>query len=199
MKRVEWMRVRLARHGETDWNARRWVQGSNDIELNAVGVEQAKKLGEALAGEKAIVRVYASEMRRASATARIVAERLGVPWELRKGLQEIGLGDWEGHTWRQIERNWPDVFRQWTADKRNIRPPKGETYREMLDRFIAAVLDIIRDAEGDVLIVTHSACILAFLAELNRTPLERMLRDYSAPNAEAIELDAAAILNRWPQ
>lgn len=193
------MRVRLARHGETDWNARRWVQGRNDIPLNAAGIAQANRLGDRLAQSSGIVRVYTSPMRRASQTAQIVAERLNVPCEIRPGLEELALGDWEGHTWRQIERTWPEQFRAWTADKRNVRPPDGETYRELLDRLVPAVMRILADAEGDVLIVTHSACILAFLAELNRTPLERMLRDYAAPNAEAIELDSAQILARWPQ
>ena len=62
---------------------------------------------------------------------------------------------------------------------------------------MAAVLKIVREAKGDVMIVSHSACLLAFQAELNRTPLERMLRDYAAPNAGIIEIDARRILDRW--
>ena len=93
------MQIWLARHGETDWNARRWVQGQSDIPLNAAGEAQARQLGERLAREASIQRVYSSGMRRARATARIAAETLGAPWAVREGLQEIGLGEWEGHTW----------------------------------------------------------------------------------------------------
>jgi len=191
-------RIYLARHGETDWNARRWVQGKTDTELNAVGIEQARRLGETLARLRPpIVHVYSSRMRRAHGTGRIVAERLRVPTETREGLQELNLGDWEGHTWRQIERGWPEAYAEWNADKRENRPPSGESYRELLDRMIPAMLRIAKEAKGDVLVVTHSGCLMAFLAELNETPLERMGKDYATPNAEVIAVSCARILARW--
>lgn len=191
-------RILFARHGETDWNMHRWVQGHTDTELNAAGIRQAERLGERLArAHVGVARVYTSEMRRARVTGEIVARRLGVECEARAGLQELNLGDWEGCTWRGIERGWPELFARWSADKREVRPPNGETYRELLDRFVGAVLEIVDESEGEVLIVSHSACMLSFQAELNRTPLERMLADYAAPNAEAIAIDADRILNRW--
>ena len=87
------MRILFARHGQTDWNVRLWVQGGNDIPLNAAGAQQARALGEALAGEP-IVRVYASELLRAKETAALVARRLGVDCRTRAGLQEMGLCEW---------------------------------------------------------------------------------------------------------
>lgn len=192
------MRVYFARHGETDWNAHRWVQGSTDTLLNAAGIAQAEKLGETLKARGAQIKcVYTSELRRAQTTGKIVARKLGVPCESRPGLQEIGLGDWEGRTWRQIEHEWPELHKDWETRKRSTRPPNGETYVELLERFVGAVLKIVREAQGDVMIVSHSACLLAFQAELNRTPLERMLKDYTAPNAGVIEIDAQRILDRW--
>lgn len=190
------MRVLLARHGETDWNVRKWVQGGNDIPLNEKGLRQAERLGKLLAG-KSIQGVYTSTLSRARMTAEIAAKHINVPCEPRPGLEEICLGDWEGHSWDEIESGWRDLHRRWEADKRNVRPPNGETYREMLGRFIPAVLDIVREARGDVLIVTHSACMLAFQAELNRTSLNTMIRDYAAPNGKAVPVDADAILKRW--
>ena len=191
------MKVYFARHGETEWNARRWVQGWSDTELNAVGLEQARRLGENLAARSNIVHVYSSRMRRAHTTAQIVARRLGVPCESRQGLQEIALGDWEGSTWRQIECCWPEAYGSWQRDKRNCAPPNGESYSDVLRRFVPAVLKILKEAKGDVLIVAHSGCLLAFQAELNGTPLETMHRDYSAPNGGAFSIDAQRILERW--
>lgn len=190
--------ILFARHGETDWNLWRRVQGSTDTALNKSGVRQAEKLGEKLKGE-GIARIFTSEMQRARETAQIVASRLQIPVEPRAGLQELNLGDWEGRTWRQIERGWPELFSEWSRSKRDTRPPRGETYGELLNRFVRTVLEIARETRGDALIVTHSACMLAFQAELNRTPLETMLRDYSAPNAEAIPISAERILNRWSE
>ena len=172
------MRIYFARHGETDSNARRWVQGKTDTELNAVGIGQAQELGRRMAAlETPVVKVYSSEMKRARTTGRIVAEILNVTFEARPGLQELSLGDWEGQTWRQIARTWPEEYRRFETCKLETRPPNGENYVELLERFVGAVLRIIREAQGDVLIVSHSACLMSFQAELNRTPFERMLKD----------------------
>ena len=190
------MRILFARHGQTDWNVRLWVQGGNDIPLNAAGAQHARALGEALAGEP-IVRVYASELLRAKETAALVARRLGVDCRTRAGLQEMGLGEWEGHTWTEIAEGWPELYAVWNAHRRHTRPPGGETYAEVLARFVGAVLGILREAQGDVLVVTHSACIQIFLAELNGTPLESMSKDYPAPNAEAIAIEGQRILDRF--
>ena len=188
--------ILLARHGETEWNVFRRVQGTTDTLLNENGVRQAESLGESLKNQ-ALTRIYTSKMHRARQTAEIVAEMLNVPLEVREGLQELNLGDWEGCTWHQIERNWPKRYAEWSRNKRRTRPPHGETYEELLTRCVKAVVKITREAKGNVLVVTHSACMLAFQAELNRTPLENMLRDYAAPNAEAIPIPAEAILKRW--
>ncbi len=136
--------ILLARHGETDWNARRWVQGSTDTSLNESGVRQAERLSEKLLARGGrIERVFTSEMRRARETAEIVAGRLNIPLIARAGLQELNLGDWEGRTWRQIERGWPERFAEWSRDKRSVRPPHGETYQELLERFVGAVRRIV--------------------------------------------------------
>lgn len=190
------MKIWLARHGETDWNVRRLMQGTTDTELNENGLAQAARLGEAMA-DKGIVRVYTSRLKRASRTAQIVAERIGVPCEERDCLHETALGEWEGCIWAQVCERTPEITARWMTDRRNTRPPKGETYQDVLDRFIPAVVRIIREATADVMIVSHNGTIKAFLAELNGTPLETMGADYPTPNAGAIEVDAAKILERF--
>lgn len=191
------MRIWLARHGETDWNARRRVQGCSDVPLNAAGEAQARALGDFLRREARVARVYTSEMRRARATAQIVAEALGAPVEARPGLQEMALGAWEGHSWQEIRRRWPELHARWAASRRGVRPPGGETYQEVLARFVPAVVRIAREAQGEALIVTHSACMVSFLAELNSTPLETMFEDYRAPNAGATPVERSRILARF--
>lgn len=194
------MQVYFARHGETDWNAGRRVQGRTDTELNEAGRAQAVALAEKMAGgEYAVTAVYTSTMKRAMDTGKTVAERLNVPCEARAGLEEISLGDWEGFSWRQIEAKWPKAYENWERCKSVARPPNGESYDEVMARFVPAVLEIVRGAQGDVLIVSHSGCILCFQAMLNRTPLECMMRDYKAPNAEAICIDGDRILARWAE
>ena len=101
----------FARHGETDWNAARRIQGSRDIPLNAAGRAQAETLAETVAAlAPALSRVYTSPLCRALETAQCVADRLGCPCTVLPGLREIDFGDWEGKTWAEAE-----------AENRNMR------------------------------------------------------------------------------
>lgn len=192
------MKIWLARHGETDWNVQGLMQGATDTELNENGLAQARRLGESMA-DKGISHVYTSHLRRASRTAQIVAEHLGVPCEVRENLHETELGEWEGHTWTQNCEQMPELSEQWMTQRRHTRPPKGEACQDMLDRFIPAVVGIAREATADIMIVSHNGTIRALLAELNGTPLETMNNDYPMPNAGAVAVDAAKLLDRFGQ
>lgn len=190
------MKIYLTRHGETDWNVRRLMQGTTDTELNENGLAQAARLGEAMVGS-GITHVYTSCLKRANRTGQIVAKRIGVPCEVRQGLQELGLGAWEGRRWSDIIAEDPESIRRRNQDLRFGRAPQGESYQELLDRFVPAIVRIAREAEGDVMVVSHNGSIRAFLAELYGTPLETMGEDYPTPNAGAIEVDAAKVLERF--
>ena len=190
------MKIYLARHGETDWNVRLLMQGTTDTELNENGLAQAARLGEAMVGS-GITHVYTSYLKRASRTAQIVADCIGVPCEVREGLHELGLGKWEGRIWKNISVEEPEITQQWQVNKRFTRPPQGETYQELLERFIPAIVRIAKESKGDVMVVSHNGSIRAFLAELYGTPMETMGADYPTPNAGAIEVDAAKVLERF--
>lgn len=190
------MRLLFARHGETDWNAEKKIQGSMDIELNETGIQQAHNLAEVLDGQ-GIECVYTSKLQRASVTARMIADKLDVPCLEKAGLEEICFGDWEGHTWYEVKCADEAKYEYWKANRRDARPPRGETYEELAKRFIAAVVEIIREDKGDTLILTHSACIQILLAEMNGTPIASMAKDYPIPNAEAIEINTLEILTKF--
>ena len=96
------MRVLLARHGETPWNAEGRYQGQTDIPLSLIGEEQARKLGARLAAVT-ITRAVASPLARARRTAELAlgADRksmLGID----AGLSEIHHGTWEGKLAHEI-------------------------------------------------------------------------------------------------
>jgi len=147
--------ILLARHGETDWNLNRRVQGHSDTPLNDTGRAQARALGEELAGER-IAAVYSSHLVRAHETARAVAEPRGLGVTAIRDLRERHFGTWEGMTDDEIfarfdptpETSWGD----------------GETREEMAGRVLDALRRIAAThPESRVLVVSHGGPLRAVL------------------------------------
>ena len=120
------MKLFLTRHGQTDWNAEKRIQGCTDIPLNAVGISQAEALAKRVEedGTK-IRRIYTSWMNRAKTTGSIVAEHMGYECLVQDGLEEIRFGDWEGLTWNEVRKQFPEEFDVWFHARRYTRPPQG--------------------------------------------------------------------------
>ena len=151
-------RILLARHGETDWNRiGRW-QGHADPPLNETGRRQAAELAEQLAGD-GVAAVYSSDLQRASETAQVVGDRLGLPVAQDPGLREIDVGSWSGLTRAEVQERYPDGFARWLDGEIGH---DGETREELTERVVAAV-ERIADAhpEQTVLVVTHGGAIRA--------------------------------------
>ena len=147
--------ILLARHGETDWNFERRVQGHADRPLNETGRAQARALADELDGEP-LDAVYSSDLARAHETARIVAERKGLPVTAVPDLREKNFGSWEGLTDDEVLLRFPDARRGHWGD--------GETGAEMAERVVAA-LGRIAEAHpgGRVLVVAHGGPLHAVL------------------------------------
>src|SRR6476661_8354230 len=94
--------VFLARHGETLWNLERRFQGHGDSPLSERGLEQARRLGERLAGES-LAAVYSSDLGRTRQTAEQVANRHGLEVQTHAGLREIDTGVWTGFHRAEVE------------------------------------------------------------------------------------------------
>jgi probable phosphoglycerate mutase len=158
--------VYLARHGETDWNRENRWQGRIDILLNDVGRAQAAELAERVRG-LGVVRVHASDLRRARETAEIVAARLAVPFlGTDERLRERGFGPFEGLTREECAARHPEEWRRYLSDHEH-RPPGAETEAEVAQRMLDAVGALARQvADGPALIVTHGGPIRALVARV---------------------------------
>ena len=172
-------RILLARHGETEWNrVGRW-QGQADPPLNETGHGQAETLAEQLAGD-GIEAIYSSDLRRASETARIVGDRLGLSVSEDRRLREIDVGSWSGLTREEVQEQFPDGFARWLAGEIGH---DGETREALTRRTVAAVETIAHDHVGQaVLVVTHGGAIRAVRRHAAGDPGE------SLPNGATIEL-----------
>ena len=121
---MEATRIIAVRHGETAWNVDARIQGQMDIGLNDTGRWQARRVGEALAGEE-ITAVYSSDLGRAHQTAESIAEVTGVPVVPDPGLRERSFGMFEGKTFDEIHQTWPDHAHNWRKRIPEWTPPEG--------------------------------------------------------------------------
>ncbi len=126
----------LIRHGQTEFNVERRLQGRMDSPLTELGREQARRMGETLKahlGEPGLWRVVSSPLGRTLATARIVCETLGLGCaiETDERLAEIHVGDWEGLSRQEIEAAQPGAC---DAEGWIFTAPGGETYEQMAAR-----------------------------------------------------------------
>jgi broad specificity phosphatase PhoE len=147
--------ILLVRHGETDWNRERRVQGHTDRPLTEEGRRQAVALSEQLAGDPPDA-VYSSDLMRAHETARIVAERLGVEVIVLPELRERDFGTWEGLTDDEILARFPQAHNGPWGD--------AESREEMLERVREAITRIAAaHPEGSVLVITHGGPVRVLL------------------------------------
>lgn len=185
----------FVRHGETDWNVQKKIQGTTDVPLNENGLRQARELAEKLVHENySIVRAYTSPQVRAQATAQTAATALDIECVPLKDLAEMDLGVWEGDNWPNIEAVYGDVYYYWNSHRRYVRTPEGECYNDVLRRVFRALQYIMKHETGNVLVVSHSAimlslrCYLAGLCMDDETMLE-----FRTKNAEIVAIEAEEI------
>jgi len=184
--------ILLARHGETDWNIQGRWQGHADRPLNDAGREQARELAETLAAGRTIDVVYSSDLIRAHETARIVAERLGLPVTVDVGLREVDVGDWSGRAHDEVESLDPEGFRRWQGGGKGWNG--GESYEEMGSRVVGTVLRLANAHPGKtILIVSHGGSIRACRAVAAGLSYagSQMSAVGGMANCEVVELDVA--------
>ncbi len=134
----------LIRHGETEWNAVRRLQGHTDIALNAQGQHQAAALGLALQQEK-LAAIISSDLQRAQQTAQEVARWHNLPLQLDPNLRERCFGGFEGMQYDDLAQRYPAQFAAWHAREPDAVLPAsengntGETFRQFYQRCLQAI------------------------------------------------------------
>ena len=156
--------VALVRHGPTEWNAQKRVQGWTDIPLSASG--RAVVAGWRLPIQCAGWRLVTSPLVRAHETARMLAaQSFDHPVEpiVRDALKEMRWGDFEGHHLDDLRARFGDVMAAWEAQGWDFRAPDGESPRDLLAR-ITPVLAEIGDSGANTVAVCHRGVMRAALA-----------------------------------
>jgi probable phosphoglycerate mutase len=165
-------RILAIRHGQTAWNADARIQGHTDIELDALGQWQARRLAAALAGEE-LHAVYSSDLLRARQTAAPLAERAGLELRLDAGLRERAFGEFEGLSFAQIEQRWPDLAARWRRRDPDFGARGGEVLHHFRERVVGAVARLAQEHRGqNIVLLTHGGVLDLLYREANRLPLD---------------------------
>lgn len=164
----------LLRHGATANNlcVPTRIQGQrSDMELSPQGRIEAEQAADCLA-EYPLARFYSSPLRRALETAEIVASRHGAQVEPVAALAECDVGNWEGLSWEEIERDDPQGYRLFREAPERYGYAGGENLAQLLDRIVPALEAIMQRHLGQsVLAVTHNVINRSYLAHLLGLPL----------------------------
>lgn len=164
------MRLYIVRHGETDWNKERKVQGHSDIPLNEYGRNLARQTAQGMQDVQ-IDLAYTSPLIRAKETAQIILAGREVPLIESEDIKELGFGVYEGMCF-QGEKKSPEsaAFSKFFNDTANYVPGEGgETIEELMERTGKFLNELCREeklADKQILIATHGAAMTALLNQI---------------------------------
>ncbi len=196
-QRVE---LTLVRHGETDINKQKIVQGSEiNAPLNKVGKEQAKKAGEGLKGQQFDV-IISSHMKRAVETAKIIAKEIGLPYE--KGFEifrERDMGEWTGQSIFDVLAKEKAPKSQRGAVFLKSTPKGGESFNQFVDRARKAHDWLLKEYAGKkVLVVAHGGFNRALMMIAKNLPYAEVAV-MEPKNAHAEQLTLTPQMRRTPE
>ena len=184
------MQMFIVRHGETDWNAERRVQGQSESSLNDKGREQAAALKPWIESV-GFDAVYTSSSQRTIQTAEILTGNMDLPLQKRDDIREICLGPWEQLLWSDIEQSSSSEVTNFREFPHLFNLEGAETFGEVRQRGMRALHEIAQqhdDMQAKLLVVSHGALISAVLSGLASVCLSRLWKNPSLPNCSVSEI-----------
>ncbi|AKK06719.1 fructose-2,6-bisphosphatase [Corynebacterium mustelae] len=162
-------RLILLRHGQTEYNATKRMQGHLNTELSELGVAQAEAAADFLSTLN-ISTIVSSDLNRAYDTATVVGDRLGVAVKKDPRLRETHLGDWQARSRNEVDAMYPGMRAVWRHDPTWAPPGGGESRVDVARRARPVVDELMRDNQqwddGTVLLVAHGGTISALTSNL---------------------------------
>ncbi|MGJ4746973.1 histidine phosphatase family protein [Leptospira sp. SA-E8] len=165
MKKEEYQ-LFLIRHGETEWNKERRLQGQTDTSLSEDGKEQASILAANLQN-KGIELIFSSDLKRAKETSEQVARVLKIEIIYHPGLREIHLGEAQGILESEISHKFGEgSYSAWKSPDRihdQFRFPGGERKSEAESRIIETILNLLKMyGKKNIAICSHGFVLSRF-------------------------------------
>ncbi len=181
-------RVFLLRHPHVQAAEEEICDGSSQVDLSEMGEVQAQNMVEFLSCYP-IDAVYASDLSRAIHPAELLAQQQGVELQLVPGLREINCGEWEGLTYKEVQEQYPDLYREWFSLDGTFTFPDGEAMSDFRERVLEAFREIVQadssDGESNIAVVSHGGVNRMILLDLLKMPLKsawQLGQDFAALN-----------------
>ena len=165
------MELHLIRHGQTDWNEERRVQGQCDSQLTQLGINQAIALGDRISAIKFDKAFCSSSLRTRQTAANLFpANHLDI--EYLDSLREIFLGPWEGTLYEEIERREPESYQHFWQEPHLFSVKGAESFFKLQSRAIATIKKIMEsNLNKKVALISHGALIKTFLCHIEDKPM----------------------------
>lgn len=165
-------KIYLTRHGETEWNTLKKMQGHKDSPLTEMGVKQAEWLGKRLENIE-IDHIYSSPSGRALQTAELINAHKGLDIKTKDHFKEIHLGDWEGLTQPEIEAFDAEGYQHFWYKPELYVPKSGESFEDVIVRSSIELERIAEAHPGEtVLIVAHAVVLKSLYAYVEKKELK---------------------------
>ncbi|MCF6198553.1 MAG: histidine phosphatase family protein [Hyphomicrobiaceae bacterium] len=175
--------IYLVRHGQTDWNAHRRLQGQTEIPMNDYGRSQvianAHKLA-AVMDDPDIFNYVSSPISRARETLQILQQTLGLPADniqIDDRLKELHYGEFASHTWEELREIRPDDVMQRFDNSWDYVIPRGECYAQLSRR----VLNWLAEIEQDTVVAAHAGVSRVLQAHFSQHPHRNEVAFLQAP------------------
>lgn len=188
--------VLLVRHGETEWNRTRRVQGWAPVGLNDTGRRQARTAADRIAADYDVDRIVASDLRRTRETARILRRPLEVSDDrtrFDRAWRERDFGVYQGLTYEALFEGHPEFAIGKNREAAiEVQPEGGESVLEARDRVLGAFRSLVAGPSETVLVVTHGGPIHVVRAHVDGRDLVTEIEEYSQDNCSITALEVLA-------
>jgi probable phosphoglycerate mutase len=174
-------RICIIRHGETDWNVEKRIQGHTDIPLNETGRAQALAMAFNAAHQR-FRAIYSSDLARARETATVLASREDLEVQLLPQLRERHFGMFQGLTAEEGAARYPTAYAHYLARNLDYDFEGGESLRRFADRVSDGIAWLERHHSGQTIaVVSHSGVLDVVYRRATGRPLSTP-RDFAIPN-----------------
>ena len=176
--------IYLLRHGEIEGAGEKRYIGISDVPLSERGVAQAQALRAFFEGLK-IDMCYCSDLKRTVQTAGIIMGGRSDEIIRLSEIREVNMGLWEGRSFNEIKRSFPDEFERRIHEIETFKPNGGESFSQCQKRAVNSFDVIIRGKGKNILVAAHAGVNRLIIAHLLEIPMGNIFsfrQDYACIN-----------------